>query len=104
GNSEIGIRRLYSQPSVFRAICMNGCIWDAEKGTQLSVVHKGNTNLADLASAIESNLQSQIPLLSNGVDKLLDTRQLSCDRVNPVKVLFTFSKLNKLSNKEIRMS
>ncbi len=32
GNSEIRERRITSRPSVFRAICFNGCIWDREAG------------------------------------------------------------------------
>jgi len=77
GNSEIGIRRLLSRPSVFRAICLNGCIWDREDGKDLSKVHRGKKlDLTLLAEAIKSNLQSQIPLLGGGIDAMLATRSL----------------------------
>lgn len=73
GNSEIGTRRYLSLPSVFRAICMNGCIWEQEKGKAVSGVHRGKLNYEKIGADIAYNLQRQIPLLSQGVDKLLGT-------------------------------
>lgn len=72
-NCEIGKRRLSQYPSVFRAICMNGCIWDRSKGVRLNKRHAG-LNLGDLKTEIVRNLNKQIPLLHDGIDKLLSTR------------------------------
>jgi hypothetical protein len=75
-NCEIGILALDFLPSVFRAICMNGCIWGQTKGFGLRVVHrrKAGIDLGKLSSDLSDNLQSQIPLMANGIEMLLDTR------------------------------
>ncbi len=78
GNSEIGTRRISSMPSVFRAICMNGCIWDQEVGKALSKVHRGTVDFNSLAALIVENLQSQIPLLAGGIDTVLNLRTFGC--------------------------
>jgi hypothetical protein len=71
GNSEIGTRRISSQPSVFRAICMNGCIWDQESGIAIRQKHMGNIDLEDLFGKIKHNLEKQIPLLDIGIQRML---------------------------------
>jgi hypothetical protein len=70
-NCEIGIRRLSQLPSVFRAICMNGCIWDQEFGNKISQVHRGDIDLNALRLQLVQNIHDQIPLLSDGVNKFL---------------------------------
>lgn len=74
GNSEIGLRHLSSLPSVFRAICQNGCIWDQKEGSALRMRHNGQPDYEILYVAIRQNLEAQIPLLPQGIDKLLATR------------------------------
>lgn len=96
GNSEIGLRRLMSLPSVFRAICMNGCIWEQQKGKAVNRVHRGEVKFDDLATEIASNLQHQIPLLSGGIDRLLGTRALIMGNSKSVNVIAQFFKDNKL--------
>lgn len=70
-NCEIGIRRLSQFPSVFRAICMNGCIWDQTSGYKISKVHRGDINLKELRDNIALNIHDQIPLLTEGVNRFL---------------------------------
>jgi len=78
GNGETGERKLSTCPSVFRAICMNGCIWDEVKGTGvIKKVHRGAIDLQSLASLIRENLNRQIPLLGSGIDAMLLTREHS---------------------------
>lgn len=76
GNSQIGERSLYTQPSLFRAICMNGCIWDQEKGASFKKKHLGKVDLESYFEAIRKNLDIQIPLLTSGIEKFLNTRNL----------------------------
>lgn len=90
GNSEIGLRRILSLPSVFRAICMNGCIWEQEKGKGVSQVHRGEFNFKQLEQKIAANLQAQIPLLSEGIRRLLGTRALSMRDVPLPQVVAQF--------------
>lgn len=90
GNSEIGLRRIMSLPSVFRAICMNGCIWHQEKGEAVSKVHRGAIDFEGLKADIAKNLQAQIPLLSKGIDKVLGTRALKFGEVPTLNVVAQF--------------
>ena len=76
GNSEIGERTLFSLPSIFRAICQNGCIWGQEKGERVKVVHKGKIDLDELYLLIKENLDRQIPLLPDGIVRLLKTKEM----------------------------
>jgi len=90
GNSEIGLRRVLSMPSVFRAICMNGCIWEQEKGVAVNQVHRGSIDFKGLEAAIAKNLQAQIPLLSHGIDLVLGTRNYTFGDVPTKQVVAQF--------------
>lgn len=80
GNGETGSRKLSTCPSVFRAICRNGCIWDETKGTGIiERVHRGAIDLNALAARIRDNLNRQIPLLGDGIDRMLLTRSYMSD-------------------------
>jgi len=79
GNSEIGERNLLSLPSIFRAICQNGCIWGQKKGEGIRVVHRGDLQLDKLFLTIKENLDKQIPLLPQGIEKLLGTKRFGFD-------------------------
>jgi hypothetical protein len=70
-NCEIGKRRLSQVPSVFRAICMNGCIYDQEHGENIRQVHRGAINLNDMRAEIANNIHEQIPLMAEGVARFL---------------------------------
>ena len=74
GNSEIGLRRISSCPSVFRAICMNGCIWEQEMGVGIDIRHRGAIDFDSLAAKIKDNLEKQIPLLPVGIQRVLGLR------------------------------
>jgi hypothetical protein len=99
-NSEIGERRIGTCPSIFRAICMNGCIWGATKGQRTGKVHRGKINLNELANAIRVNLQAQIPLLPQGINKLLSTRMLGWDGADAKVVIAGVAGDFKLSKKQ----
>lgn len=90
GNSEIGLRRIFSLPSVFRAICMNGCIWEQEKGAAVNKVHRGEVDMDGLTASIAKNLQAQIPLLSAGIDKLLGIRSYVIGDVSTTQAVAQF--------------
>ena len=86
GNCEIGTRNVKSLPSVFRAICMNGCIWDQTEGYEIKVRHIGEINLAELSLKLRHNIEAQIPLIPTGIQRLLGIRTMVTDGV-PVKSL-----------------
>jgi hypothetical protein len=99
GNSEIGERRVSSLPSVFRAICMNGCIWDQVKGKGIKQVHRGKINLEKLFLEIKENLNKQIPLLPQGIDRLLGTRTYVWDGASVLPLIAEFATENRLGKK-----
>lgn len=78
GNSEIATRRISSFPSVFRAVCMNGCIWNHKIGKAINKVHRGTVDLVVLATMIRENLETQIPLLPQGIERMLGLRAFGC--------------------------
>jgi len=97
-NCEIGIRRLSQLPSVFRAICMNGCIWDQEHGEKISKVHRGEIDLNQLRYDIACNLNEQIPLLGEGVERFLALRDKTLTKgVKLANVFAVIAVENKLS-------
>jgi hypothetical protein len=87
-NCEIGIRRLSQFPSIFRAICMNGCIWDQVSGTAINKVHRGELDLNDLRIRIAKNIDDQIPLISAGIQKFLSTKDKTVDKAIPLSNIF----------------
>ena len=101
GNSEIGLRRLSNMPSIFRAICMNGCIWEQESGKNVRQVHRGELNLEQLSYTIRTNIQNQIPLLSKGIDTLLDTRTRTFGDCSVDQVLAATAKQFKVSRSDM---
>lgn len=74
-NSEIGKASFNTRPSLFRAICMNGCIWDKTNGISYRQVHKGKIDLLTLAVDVGENLDKQIKLIPEIMDKFLELRE-----------------------------
>jgi len=101
GNSEIGTRRISSLPSVFRAICMNGCIWDQESGKGINKVHRGAVDFNALEKLIIENLEQQIPLLPQGIERLLGLRAYGCGDTPLPNLLAQTAIDNSLSKKQI---
>lgn len=85
-NSEIGTRTLNQRPSIFRAICMNGCIWGETKGDMISQRHI-HINAKDLLKKISNNIQTQIPLLTIKTDDLIKTHNDKSDCVPQIFAL-----------------
>lgn len=100
GNCEIGTRRISQTPSLFRSICMNGCIWGQVSGEKIRRVHRGNIDLAQLKMEIAKNIQDQIPLLAPGIKKFLETRSMDIGKTSAKAVIASISSDNKLSKKQ----
>ena len=102
-NCEIGTRRFGLQPSIFRAICMNGCIWGQTEGKKLNQVHKGEIDLKALEMQVRDSLHFQLDLLTTGIDMLLETRSKSIPDGMSVEPIFAeLAKEAKLSRQEAR--
>ena len=100
GNCEIGKRRISQMPSLFRSICMNGCIWGQVKGKNISRVHRGTIVLEELRLQIKENIEAQLPLLPQGIERMLGLRAMGTDGVRMKNVIATVCKDNRLSKKE----
>ena len=99
GNCEIGTRRISQYPSLFRSICMNGCIWGQVKGTSVSRVHRGKIDLNELKFQIGNNIETQLSLIPAGLERFMATRSMKI--VGKMKnVIATICKDNKLSKVE----
>ena len=104
GNCEIGKRRISQMPSIFRSICLNGCIWGQTKGKGISKVHRGTINLEGLASDIRTNIEAQLPLLPDGIERFLGIKVHTADDVamkNLVAAICTDRKLHRKESTEV---
>jgi hypothetical protein len=100
GNCEIGTRRISQTPSLFRAICMNGCIWGQTAGEKIRRVHRGNIDLDSLKLEIAKNIQHQIPLLAPGIKTFLATRAMDTGKASIKGIVATVSSDYKLTKRE----
>ena len=92
-NSEVGSATLFMRPSVFRSICMNGCIWGELKGTSyISKRHRGSIDFNEVASDMAHNVNTQIPLTTVCIDKMLKTRSVEIgNRIECLRVVAAIS-------------
>jgi len=100
GNCEIGKRNVKSLPSVFRAICMNGCIWDQTKGYEIKVRHIGDIDLDQLSLKLRNNIEAQIPLLPQGIERMLGIRAKGTDGVPVKNLIAATADTHKLAKRE----
>lgn len=100
GNCEIGTRRISQMPSLFRAICMNGCIWGQSAGERIRRVHRGKIDLDSLKLEIAKNIQHQIPLLAPGIKQFLATRAMETGKASVKGIVASISSDYKLSKRE----
>lgn len=89
GNCEIGSRALKWMEGLFRAICMNGNIWDHEKGAKSTVTHKrkgGEIDLGAIRKAMEESLNTQIPLTNLRISQMMTAKNITYkgDSVEPI--------------------
>jgi hypothetical protein len=101
GNCEIGKRRISQVPSLFRSICLNGCIWGQCKGKEIKKRHIGEIDLSELSYAIYENIEAQLPLLDAGIRKLLALRELEVEEAKMQQVFATVAMDHKLTKKEV---
>ena len=100
GNCEIGKRRISQVPSIFRAICMNGCIWGQTKGKGISKVHRGEINLEGLAADIRQNIEAQLPLLPDGIERFLGIKIHESGDVSMKNIIGAICSDKRLGRKE----
>ena len=100
GNCEIGKRRISQMPSIFRSICLNGCIWGQTKGKSISKVHRGTIDLDGLATQIRRNIEAQLPLLPDGIERFLGIKIHTADDVAMKNVIGAICSDKRLGKKE----
>ena len=99
GNCEIGKRNVKSLPSVFRAICMNGCIWDQTKGYEIKVRHIGDIDLDQLKLKLRHNIEAQIPLIPQGIERVLGIRAKGSDGISMKRLVGATAETFKIDRK-----
>ena len=87
-------------PSLFRAICMNGCIWGQTKGSEIRVRHIGDIDLDQLSKKIRNNIEVQIPLLPAGIERLLGVRLMENEGNTMKSVIAAVSDIEKLQKRD----
>ena len=100
GNCEIGKRRISQMPSIFRSICLNGCIWGQTKGKSISKVHRGTIDLDGLATQIRRNIEAQLPLLPDGIERFLGIKIHTAADVAMKNVIGAICSDKRLGKKE----
>ena len=101
-NSEIGRASFDTLPSLFRAICQNGCIWSNTAGVSYRQVHKGKIDLKTLAVEVGDNLDKQIKLLPEIMNKFLALRQYEFHDVALTGVFAAVAERFKLTSGQIQ--
>jgi hypothetical protein len=103
GNCEIGKRRLSQVPSIFRSICMNGCIWGQKMGEQLNKRHSGEIDYNELSYMMACNISEQLRLNEMIMDTFLDMRNitLSAPTQCVIAAICADQKLDKIVSAEI---
>ena len=100
GNCEIGKRRISQYPSLFRSICLNGCIWGQISGKQIKRRHIGTIDLEALKVEIGKNIEHQLPLLPNGITKFLAMKEFENGDVSMKNIIAAVCKDERFSKKE----
>ena len=103
GNCEIGRRRISQKPSLFRSICMNGCIWDQVKGQMIDQRHIGKIDLIQLRKRIVDNIEDQLNLVPVAVRQFLGTRDLKVEgsMKSTIAAICSKSRLDKKESAEV---
>ena len=100
GNCEIGKRRISQYPSLFRSICLNGCIWGQVSGKQIRRRHIGTIDLEALKVEIGENIEHQLPLLPNGITKFLAMREFENGDVSMKNIIAAVCKDERIGKRE----
>jgi len=70
-NNETGRFAYRQRPFVFRAICCNGNVWGRKDGFEFNRRHLGTIDWKEFRKSVILNLQKQIPLVQENINKIL---------------------------------
>lgn len=96
-NNETGRFVYKSRPFVFRAICWNGNIWDELKGEEFSKKHMGTIDWAEFRKNIILNIQRQIPLAQEGINRVLALKGVPVTQQQIEQAIVYLGRQEKLS-------
>ena len=66
---------------------MNGCIWSQTKGDTIKVRHIGDIDFEQLSMKLRNNIEAQIPLIPQGIERLLGIRAMGTDGIPMKKII-----------------
>jgi hypothetical protein len=99
-NSEIGSGSVNQSPSTFRSICLNGCIWGQSEGTKGRWVHRGDINYDELKKAVNENITTQIPLLTQFIDAMHEAKTFTFGNANLIQIIAAIAKANHITRQQ----
>jgi len=83
-NSEIGRFQFEIMPFLFRAICLNGCIWGRQNAAVITKKHIGKLDLAEIAAIVKEKVQTALNGGHKLLDRMQDTREVKVSDHNPL--------------------
>lgn len=86
-NCEVATRVISQRPSLFRSICMNGCIWGQVQGRRINRRHIGAIDLESLKTEIAENIALQLPLLPAGIHKFLELKKFEIESSSMMRMI-----------------
>lgn len=101
-NNETGQLTFRSRPFVFRHVCWNGNIWDKAEGIELTRKHIGNINWKEFRRNLVLNLNEQIPLVQERIDKVLSLKGLPVTEQDIEKAIIYVGQKEKLTQEVMR--
>lgn len=99
-NCEIGKRVISQRPSLFRSICMNGCIWGQVEGQKIRRRHVGAIDLQALKEIIAENITEQIPLIPEAIERFLRLKDYQTEVRTVPKLIASACNFGKLKKSE----
>lgn len=102
GNCEIGTRTVMQRPSLFRSICMNGCIWGQCFGKKIKQRHIGKIDLETLKKEIAENVAYQLPLYETGVHRFLEMQKRTIKTAKMEAVIAVACLENKIEKSKVQ--
>jgi hypothetical protein len=79
---------------------MNGCIWGQAKGKSISKVHRGKIDINGLAIHIRHNIEAQLPLLPDGIERFLGIKVHESGDVSMKNIIGAICSDKRLGRKE----
>ena len=93
-------------PSLFRWVCLNGCVWSNNNGSNVSFIHKGRNSEIDLevlAFKMGKMLDAQLPVLTQVEAYFRNLESMVCQNTTVPQILGYLASLNRFTKQERKL-